>query len=56
MVALETVVGVKQQRIVWRGALFAQYRSAGSLRRFDVVSVLWQEKGRPLVELYKDAF
>ena len=54
---LETVDARKQQRI----RLAAQHylHSTGQQEvycRVDVVSVLWQEKGRPLVELYKDAF
>ena len=54
---LETVDEHKQQRI--RLAAEHYLHSTGQQAaycRFDVVSILWQEKGHPLVELYKNAF
>lgn len=54
---METVDVRKQQRI--RRAAEHYLHSTGQTEaycRFDVVSVLWQETGKPLIELYKDAF
>ena len=54
---METVDAGKQQRI--RRAAEHYLHSTGQADaycRFDVVSVLWQEDDKPLIELYKDAF
>lgn len=54
---METVDSGKQQRL--RHAAEHYLHSTGQedvYCRFDVVSVLWQEKGKPVIELYKDAF
>ena len=54
---METVDAGKQQRI--RRAAEHYLHSTGQMEaycRFDVVSILWQENGKPLIELYKDAF
>lgn len=53
----ETVDAAKQRRI--RRAAEQYLHSIGqpnTFCRFDVVSVLWQERGKPIIELYQDAF
>lgn len=53
----ETVNRCKQQRLRQAATQYLhQTKQTDVYCRFDVVAVCWQEKGKPVLELYKDAF
>jgi putative endonuclease len=54
---VEAVTPFKQHRILAMArAYLTRYASHDQPCRFDVVSILWPERGAPLVEVYRGAF